>query len=322
MRKPLTGTILGIVFGWAVAIILQQLGIWPLDKLTVWFLPALLGLLFLLILSIGKEGAMGTFVLSMVILIPMAVWGAIGIGSANEQGQLSGGCMVAAESSVPDTTNVIDTSKQDPFAIDPQGSLIWAATSPVAFDDYPWEIWVEIGGVRVPVDSEDSEDNDGGSLEHGGNIPNVEQYAAERGIDIAAMTGVHKVGGHADNTCVGFGFVKLTADPFSTLAAQVALAVAIVMLLFLILILILSRGSGAAAAAATATAAGAADENAGATDSDGGSASGDDPGTAENIGDDIATGAVAAGYGRHSAEATPDEEAPAVDSDATDQEDA
>ena len=45
MRKPLSGALWGIVLGLAVAVILQQQGIWPLDKLTVFLLPGAIGLI-------------------------------------------------------------------------------------------------------------------------------------------------------------------------------------------------------------------------------------------------------------------------------------
>ena len=151
-------------------------------------------------------------------------------------GVLNGGCEVQAQTSVPDSTVVTDTSKQDPFLIDPHGSLIWAATSPVAFDDYPWKIWVEIGGARITLDSEESEDNDGGSQINGGDVANVEAYAAERGIDISQLRGVYKVGGDAANTCDGFGFVKLIADPLETIIAKVAAGLAILLTIILLVV--------------------------------------------------------------------------------------
>lgn len=250
--KPFTGAILGALLGLAIGVILQQQGVWPLDRLTVFFLPAIFGLLGLLLLSMGREASATTLILALIVLVPMGVWGALGFGSLDEQGRLDGGCEVQAQSTVPDSTVVTDTSKQSPFQIDPRGGLIWAATSPVVFDDYPWAIWVEIGGVQVTLDSETSQDNDGGSQVNAGDVDNVEDYAAERGIDISELRGVYKVGGDAANTCDGFGFVKLIADPFETLTSQIALAVAIVAIILIIVIMIISRGGQAAAAGATA----------------------------------------------------------------------
>ncbi|MGH3650078.1 MAG: hypothetical protein ACRDU9_05155, partial [Acidimicrobiia bacterium] len=93
MRRPLTGTILGILIGVAVAVILARQGVWPMDQLTLFLLPALTGLLGLALLSLGRsEGSTATMVISLIILIPMAVWGAPGLGELNQNGQLNGGC--------------------------------------------------------------------------------------------------------------------------------------------------------------------------------------------------------------------------------------
>lgn len=156
--------------------------------------------------------------------------------------------MVAA--SDIDATTVVDTSRSDPFEIDPNGGLTWAATSPSVFDDYPWEIWTEIGGVQVTLDSEQSEDNDAGSTQNGDDVPDVTAYAEARGINIDEIRGVIIVGGSAAGTCDGFGFVELVADPFETLASQIAAAVAVLALIGLVLLATLGRpGPGGSAVA-------------------------------------------------------------------------
>jgi hypothetical protein len=231
-------------------------------------------------------------IIAFIILIPMAAWGAVGLGSINEAGQLNGGCEVQAQTSAPDTTTVTDTSRQDPFLIDPHGSLQWAATSPVVFDDYPWKIWVEIGGAQITLDSEKSQDNDGGSLINGGDVANVTAYAAGRGIDISQLRGVYKVGGDAAGTCDGFGFVKIISEPLETVVAKVAAGLAALLTIILLLIAFTGRsrvvevpadggGSGTADpddggdAAANAAAAAAAAGGAAATGAIPGDADGD-----------------------------------------------
>jgi len=239
--RPLSGAILGILIGLAVAIVLQQQGVWPLDKITVFLLPAATGVVGMVIMTVKRAGATGPLVIALIILIPMAAWGATGLATANEVGELNGGCEVQAMTSVPDSTVVTDTSKSDPFLIDPHGSLIWAATSPVAFDDYPWDMWVEIGGARIPLDSEESQNNDGGSQIHGGDIANVQAYATARGIGISELRGVYKVGGQAADTCDGFGFVKLIADPLETITAKIAAALAVLLTILLLIIAFTGR---------------------------------------------------------------------------------
>ena len=106
---------------------------------------------------------------------------------------------------MPDGTVVTDSSKRDPFLIDPNGSLSWGAISPVVFMDYDWDMWVEIGSFQIPLDS-DHEVNEGGSLINGGDIPNITDYAAARGIDVSQLRGVYKVGGQAADSCDSFAF--------------------------------------------------------------------------------------------------------------------
>ncbi len=257
----MTGAILGIIIGLAVAVILQQQGVLPLDKLTVFLLPAATGIIGIVITSVGRSGARTAMTIALIITIPMAAWGATGFTTLDEVGQLNGGCEVQAQTSVPDTTFVTETSKQDPFLIDPDGSLVWAATSPVAFMDYDWDLWVDIGGFQVPLDS-GHEGNEGGSQVNGGNVPNVTQYADARGIDISQLRGVYKVGGQAADTCSGFGFVELIADPLETLASKIALAIAILALIMLLITALRKRGG----TTADADAAPAADAMPGDTD--------------------------------------------------------
>ena len=231
-RKPLSGAIIGILVGVAVALILTRQGIWPPDQLTVFLLPALTGLLGMAILSIGREDSAATMVVAFLILVPMLVWGALGVGAIGQNGELEGGCTVTASTDI-DSTTVTDTSRSDPFEIDPDGGLTWQATSPEAFMDYEWEIHAIVGGIRVPIES-DTEANEDADVENGGAVPSVDALAAARGIDLDLYTGVHQVGGSAA-ACEGFGFVQVHRegiDPFTIIAIVV-----IVLLTFLLLIL-------------------------------------------------------------------------------------
>ena len=231
MQKPLTGAILGVLIGVSTSVFLARQGVWPIDQLTLFFLPGILGLLGLLLLSMGRrERTQATLVIALLILVPMLVWGAFGFGSFNEKGQLNGGCTVTA-SSANDSTSVTDTSRDDPFTIDPNGSLTWEATSPTAFQDYEWSIWVDIGGIPIPVDS-DREANENADQENGGSVPDVGAYADSIGIDLDIYRGVYKVGGSAA-TCDGFGFVRIVgegSDPIAILALVIAISLLIVLL--------------------------------------------------------------------------------------------
>jgi len=237
--KPLTGSLLGILIGLAVAIVIQQQGIWPLDRLTVFLLPAVTGLIGLLLTTLGRRAATGSLVVSLVLLLGLGIWGATALGTTDERGQINGGCTVEATSSI-DSTTVTDTSRGDPFDIDPHGSLSWETTSPTVFEDYAWEIWVDIAGFQVVIDG-DVEDNEGASTTHSGSVDNVSDEADARGIPIDQLRGVFKVGGFAA-TCDGFLFVSLASSGFlETMLAKSATIIGLLLLIILLLVAFTGR---------------------------------------------------------------------------------
>lgn len=243
MQRPLTGAILGLLIGIATSVYLARQGIWPADQLTLFFLPGILGLLGILLLSMGrKERNQVTLIIALLILVPMLVWGALGFGSFNETGELNGGCTVSATSS-SDSTVVTDTSRGDPFTIDPEGSLSWDAASPTVFENYEWRIWVEVGGIPITVDS-DTEANSAGDQDNDGDIANIGEYADSLGVDLDLYRGVYKVGGEAA-TCDGFGFVEILGDG-SDPVALIALVIAISLLIILLVLTFAGRGGAEA----------------------------------------------------------------------------
>jgi hypothetical protein len=253
MRRPLSGALLGLVLGLAIAVVLQQLGIWPLDRVAVFLLPAFFGLLGILLVSLGRVGSTGTLIVALVITIPLAVWGALGLGDLGETGQLNGGCTVNATSDI-DSTTVTDTTRGDPFRIEPQGGLNWAATSPSVFDNYRWEIWTEVGGFKYTLAAESDQNNDSGSQTNRGDVSNVTEYGNSRNVAMDQISGVIIIGGDAADACDGFGFVSLEADPFSTLISQIALAIAVLAVIVLLLVIFVGRGAEVAAASTSAAA--------------------------------------------------------------------
>ncbi len=259
MRRPLSGAIVGILMGLALAIALQRQGIWPLDQLTVFLVPAVAGLLGMLILSVGRTGSTVTLVIALILLVPMAIWGALGFTDFDEGGGLNGGCVVTAASDV-DTTIVSDTSKQEPFAIDPDGGLTWVAESPVVFMDYDWEIFVRIGGFEIVLDS-GTEPNEEGSQINGDDVGSIRQFAAQRDVDVDALIGVHEVGGFAA-TCDGLGFVQLLVDGLD-LVTGIALMAMLLLLVILIILMITGRGKVVVGSATVVGSGDAADTNEG-----------------------------------------------------------
>lgn len=231
-RKPLSGALIGILIGAAVGVILARVGVWPPDQLTMFLMPALVGLLGLTLLSIGRENSIPTMIIALLILVPMLVWGALGFTEMDQSGELNGGCTVAAESTV-DSTVVTDTSRSDPFVVETDGGLAWSALSPEAFMDYDWQLHVVVGGFAVPIDS-GTEANSAGDLENSGDVSNIGEFASERGINLDLYRGVYEVGGEAA-TCDGFGFVAIEGDGLDL----VLLASIVLILLLVILYLIL-----------------------------------------------------------------------------------
>jgi hypothetical protein len=242
MRKPFTGTILGVLMGVAIASFLARQGIWPADQLTLFFVPAVLGFVGLAMLSAGRPSkGTATLVISLLVLVPMLVWGALGFLKLSGNGELNGGCMVSATSDL-DSTTVTDTSRGDPFEIDPDGGLTWSATSPEAFMDYDWELHAVFGGIPISIES-GHEANEAGDTENGGDVDDVRAYAADRGIDLDLYVGVYEVGGSAA-TCDGFAFVRIVGDGMDTIAL-ISLIAAITFFVILIVLTFVGRGAGA-----------------------------------------------------------------------------
>lgn len=231
-RKPLSGAVIGILVGLAIAVILARQGVWPPDQLTVFLVPAITGLVGMAVLSVGREDSTATMLIAVLILVPMLVWGAFGFGLIDQSGELYGGCTVSASTDL-DSTTVTDTSRRDPFRIDPDGALTWEATSPEVFTDYEWEIHTLVGGIAVPIES-DTEPNEDSETSNGGQVPAVGELAAARGINLDLYTGVYQVGGSAA-TCDGFGFVRVMGDGIDlfTILAIVLIVLLIVLLLIL-----------------------------------------------------------------------------------------
>ncbi len=239
--RPFTGFFLGLILGIALAVILQQAGVWPLDQLLLFGSAGLFALIGILMAGAGRH-KVGPFasILPLILAVGLIAFGALGLASVNQTGELNGGCTVQATSSV-DATVVTDTSRQDPFEVDPNGSLSWIAASPGPITDHLWNIYVDIGGFSVPVAGIDEpEPNTAGTQENIGDVADVSSYVHDVS-DLAGieLRGVFAVSGDIEGNggaCDGFGFVRLTADPLSTLVSQIAAGVALLSLIFLLLL--------------------------------------------------------------------------------------
>ena len=239
--RPWSGFFLGLLLGLAVAVLLQQAGVWPLDRLLLFGSAGVFALIGILMSGAGRERA-GAFssIVPLVLAVALIGWGATGIADVNEIGEIRGGCTVEAVSSV-DSTTVTDTTRQDPFQVDPDGSLSWTTTSPSPITDHLWEIYVDVGGFPVVIASNDeAEPNTDEDTENTGEVADLSAYIADVS-DYAGLEldGVFEVGGSIEGeggACEGFGFVELTADPLTTLVSQIAAGVGLLALIGLLVL--------------------------------------------------------------------------------------
>ena len=241
--RPITAVFLGLVAGLALAVILQQGGVWPLDKLTVFLLPGLVALIFILIARVGRKASPVALTLALLLLITPIAYGLTGIGEIDEMGQINGGCTVEASSNV-DTTVVTDTSRSNPFVVEPEGPLSWESTSPGPITDHVWEIYVVVGGFNWVVASGADANSDMDTVNEG-DEPSLEGYVEQlTGQTGSQIRGVYEVGGFIDGTggaCDGFGFVKIDGSFFGTIISWVALAVLLLSLIIFFLIAFTGR---------------------------------------------------------------------------------
>jgi hypothetical protein len=230
--RPITAMFMGLIVGLGVAVLLQQAGVWPLDKLTTFLLPGLLALIFVLLSRLRRVATPLALAIALILLIPPVAYGVTGIGEFGESGELNGGCAVEAASDV-DTTIVTDTSRSNPFDIDPDGGLSWLATSPGPITDHEWEIWVVIGDFEYVV-ADGAESNSDMSTTNEGDEPDVRAYVEDLGFWASdQIQGVYEVGGFIDGeggACDGFGFVRIEGGLLGTIASWVALILALIAL--------------------------------------------------------------------------------------------
>jgi hypothetical protein len=223
---------MGLIVGLGVAVLLQQAGVWPLDKLTTFLLPGLLALIFILLSRLRRVATYTALAIALLLAIPPIAYGVTGIGEIGSSGELNGGCSVEAASDL-DTTVVTDTSRANPFDIDPDGGLSWLASAPGPITDHEWEIWVVIGGFEYVV-ADGAESNSDLSTINEGDEPDVRAYVEDLGFRAGdQIRGVYEVGGFIDGeggACDGFGFVRIEGPFLGTIASWVALIVALIAL--------------------------------------------------------------------------------------------
>lgn len=241
--RPITAVVLGLIAGVALAVLLQQGGLWPLDKLTLFLLPGLIALIFILIARVGRQASPAALTLALILLVAPIAYGLTGIGELNQRGQLNGGCELQAESDV-DTTIVTDTSRSNPFVVEPDGPLSWTASSPGPITEHQWEIYVVVGGFDVTV-RDGGDPNADMDTVNMGDEPTLEGYVERlTGQTGEQIRGIYEVGGFIEGTggaCDGFGFVKIEGGFLATIISWIALAILLISLLIFFLIAFTGR---------------------------------------------------------------------------------
>lgn len=237
--RPVSGAIVGALIGLVVVIIVQQAGAWPFDRAALFGLIGLGGLLGAIAGKIGRPGSTASFSVVLVIFAVSLGWGLTGLASANESGEINGGCTAEAVSEIDETT-VTDTSRSDPFDIDPAGDLAWFATSPAPIENYSFEIWVDVGGFQLPIDAEENT-NANLNTENSGVVAVADYVSLVEDFTGVEARGTYVVGGFIDGeggSCDGFAFVRIPADGLFdgpiAVGAWVLLAVLVVVLIVIV----------------------------------------------------------------------------------------
>lgn len=156
----------------------------------------------------------------------------MGLAVAASAQSLEGGCTVNATSDL-DQTTMTDATRDNPFDVDPEGSISWVANSPGPIMDHTWVINVDIGGFGLPVARGGDPNTDGTQTSEGErSIPELIEDAEASGVPnaqlLGSLRGIYRVFGSIDGTgsCSGDAFVFIQGNPLTELVGQVAAGMA------------------------------------------------------------------------------------------------
>lgn len=161
-------------------------------------------------------------------VVVIGVVALMGLAIAASAQSLAGGCSVNAASDLDETT-MTDATRDNPFEVDPDGTISWVATSPGPIMDHTWVINVDIGGFGVPVARGGDPNNAGTETSEGErSIPELIEDAEASGVPnaqlLGSLRGIYRVFGSIEGTssCSGDGYVLIVGSPLSELVGQVA----------------------------------------------------------------------------------------------------
>lgn len=209
--KPLTGVVLGAIAGIFVVIVVQQAGVWPLDRMLTFGVMALMALIGF-VLTKGMQGGAAVKAIAITTIVVFVGLAGLGAAEAGESGYIEGGCTASAASDIDSIASPAATSKTDPFDVDPQGMLSWTATSPQPITDHSWQVVVDVAGFDY-VAAADGSPNEGESqLEEGSRDLSQDAAEIESILGTSQIGGIYEVRGFIEGDggrCEGLGFVRI-----------------------------------------------------------------------------------------------------------------
>ncbi|UCG40021.1 MAG: hypothetical protein JSV07_05965 [Acidimicrobiia bacterium] len=240
--KPLTGVILGAVAGIFVVIVIQQAGAWPLDRMLTFGVMGVMAAIGF-VLTKGMRGPTVVKIISITIIIVFVGLAGVGVAEAGESGYIDGGCTAKAVSDIDSIESPAETSKSDPFDVDPQGMLSWTATSPNPILNHSWQIVVDVAGFGY-VPARGGDPNDGESqLEVGERDLSEDAEAIEGILGTSNIGGIYEVSGYIDGDgglCTGLGFVRIGDGGW--FEGPIALGATAISVVVVVIIVMVGRG--------------------------------------------------------------------------------
>lgn len=157
----------------------------------------------------------------------------LSLGAVVAQAQsLEGGCGVTANTPL-DATIMTDATRDDPFLIDPEGSISWDANSSGPIMNHTWVINVDISGLAVPV-ARGADPNTDGTVSSVGSrsIPELVEQAKASGVPnaelLAGLRGIYRVFGNITGqggNCFGDAYIKIVGNPLTQTPGQIGAAI-------------------------------------------------------------------------------------------------
>ncbi len=244
MSKPVTGALLGLIAGVFLAIFIQQTGAAPLDRLLLFGVAGAMALIGMLMCMIGRPSP-NIVILIIAIIIVIVPIGLAASQLVSDEGSgpaFINNCTVDAQSDLEARRSITTMTRDNPFDIDPDGTMSWWGTFDNVITDYEWEIFVDVGGFNLRV-ANGMDPNEGESQENNG-TEGLKQYSDQvRQFGGGEIRGVYYVSGILSGEggfCDGGGYVRV---PGSVFESTVGIIVGIIfIIIMIILVIICMRG--------------------------------------------------------------------------------